>query len=76
MNNGQEILQAKRHEISHIIDRVGTGDAFMGGLIYGLLNLEEPSALEFAVGAACLKHTIMGDANLVSIEEVWDLLES
>ena len=59
-----------------IVDRVGGGDSFMGGLIYGLLTYpdENQKALNFAVAASCLKHTIKGDANLVSIAEVEKLM--
>ena len=55
----------------HIVDRVGGGDSFGGGLIYSLLNGKDPqSAIEFAVAASCLKHSIEGDFNLVSVKEV------
>ncbi len=55
----------------HIVDRVGGGDSFGGGLIYSLLNKYEPQkAIEFAVAASCLKHSIEGDFNLVSVKEV------
>ena len=55
----------------HIVDRVGGGDSFGGGLIYSLLNGAEPQeAIEFAVAASCLKHSIEGDYNLVSVAEV------
>ena len=55
-----------------IIDRVGGGDSFAGGLIHGLLTWPEDQgkALEFAVAASALKHTINGDFNLVSVDEV------
>jgi 2-dehydro-3-deoxygluconokinase len=54
-----------------IVDRVGGGDSFAGGLIYGLDKLgSDREALEFAVAASCLKHTIDGDFNRVSVEEV------
>lgn len=63
-------------DITHIVDRVGGGDAFMGGLIYGLRKYGEDkqSALNFAVAASCLKHTIFGDFNLVTIAEVEKLM--
>ncbi|MEJ2613806.1 MAG: sugar kinase, partial [Ignavibacteriaceae bacterium] len=62
--------RSKRYEIQ-IIDRVGGGDSFSGGLIFGLLNKSNTKeALEFAVAASCLKQTIPGDFNLVSINEV------
>jgi 2-dehydro-3-deoxygluconokinase len=60
------------HDITHIVDRVGGGDSFMGGLIYGLLTFgdDKQKALSFALAASCLKHTVFGDYNLVSIAEV------
>lgn len=71
------LYQAPTYQITHIIDRVGGGDAFMGGLIYGLLmyDKEYQKALNFAVAASCLKHTIRGDFNLVSVAEVEHLME-
>lgn len=64
------------YDITHIVDRVGGGDSFMGGLIYGLLTYpnNDQKALEFAVAASCLKHTIYGDYNLVSVAEVETLM--
>jgi 2-dehydro-3-deoxygluconokinase len=69
--DGVGFYESKRYDISPIVDRVGGGDSFSGGLIHGLLtkNTKE-EALEFAVAASALKHTINGDFNLVSIEEV------
>lgn len=61
----------------HVIDRVGAGDAFAGGLIHALLNgRSHRDALEFAVAASCLKHTIPGDFNAVSVAEVDSLVKS
>jgi len=72
--NGKEFYQSKRYEINPIIDRVGGGDSFSGGLIHGLLTKEtQGEALEFAVAASALKHTINGDFNLVSVDEVESL---
>lgn len=69
--DGNEFYQSKHYEISPIIDRVGGGDSFSGGLIHGLLTTKnQKDALEFAVAASALKHTISGDFNLVSEEEV------
>ena len=69
--NGSELLRSKRYDITHIVDRVGAGDSFMGGLIYGLLAYKDDArALEFAAAASCLKHTIPGDFNRVSVKEV------
>lgn len=68
--DGTEFYQSKRYDI-HIVDRVGGGDSFAGGLIYALLNgYSSQEALEFAVAASALKHTIPGDFNLVTVEEV------
>lgn len=67
----KDFLLSRRYEVTHIVDRVGAGDCFAGGLIYGLLNLESPqAALEFAVAASCLKHSVPGDFNRFSVEEV------
>ena len=69
--NGKEFYQSKRYDINPIIDRVGGGDSFSGGLIHGLLTMAtQGQALEFAVAASALKQTIPGDFNLVSAEEV------
>ncbi|MFP3896361.1 MAG: PfkB family carbohydrate kinase [Anaerolineales bacterium] len=69
--NDDEIYIGPDYDITHIVDRVGGGDSFMGGLIYGLQTYEDKqSALNFAVAASCLKHTIFGDFNQVSVEEV------
>ena len=71
-----KLYESKRYDITHIVDRVGGGDSFMGGLIYGLLTYtgDDQRALEFAVAASCLKHTIYGDFNLVSVPEVESLM--
>ena len=69
--NGKEFYQSKRYDINPIIDRVGGGDSFSGGLIHGLLTKrDQAEALEFAVAASALKHTINGDFNLVTADEV------
>ncbi len=73
-HNGN-IYTAPTYDIVPIVDRVGGGDSFMGGLIYGLLTYEDKqNAINFAVAASCLKHTIYGDFNLVSVEEVEKLM--
>lgn len=73
--NGKELLQGPSFQITHIVDRVGGGDSFMGGLIYGLLTYKnDQKALDFAVSASCLKHTIYGDYNRVTVEEVEKLM--
>ncbi|MFR9625813.1 MAG: sugar kinase [Rikenellaceae bacterium] len=69
--NGEEFYTSKRYDIEPIVDRVGGGDSFSGGIIHGLLTKpNQGEALEFAVAASALKHTINGDFNHVSIEEV------
>jgi len=75
--DGKALFQAPQYDITHIVDRVGGGDAFMAGLIYGLLTWpdNDQKALDFAAAASCLKHTIPGDFNLVSVEEVERLMQ-
>ena len=69
--NGEEFYESRRYDIAPIVDRVGGGDAFAGGLIHGLLTkASQGEALEFAVAASALKHTIAGDVNMVSVAEV------
>ena len=76
MNNREEFFVSRHYEITHIVDRVGGGDSFAGGLIYGLLALpSNKEALEFAVAASCLKHSIPGDFNRFSVDEVKILLQ-
>ncbi|HZK66539.1 MAG TPA: sugar kinase, partial [Chloroflexota bacterium] len=66
-----ELYTTRTYDITNIVDRVGGGDAFAAGLIYGLRNYQEPQkALDFAVAASCLKHTIFGDLNLATLDEV------
>ena len=72
--NGSEFYESKRYDILPIVDRVGGGDSFSGGIIHGLLTkATQGEALEFAVAASALKHTINGDFNLVSASEVESL---
>ena len=72
--NGKEFYESRHYDIDPIIDRVGGGDSFAGGLIHGLLTKStQGEALEFAVAASALKHTINGDFNLVSEKEVESL---
>jgi 2-dehydro-3-deoxygluconokinase len=74
--DGKSLYKAPEYDITHIVDRVGGGDSFMGGLIYGLLTYGEDlqAALNFAVAASCLKHTIYGDYNRVTVAEVEKLM--
>ena len=75
LNDGKDFYVSKKYEIRDIIDRVGGGDSFAGGLIYGLNNYEDKqSALEFAVAASCLKHSIPGDFNRVTVSDVTKLM--
>ncbi|MBL8210370.1 MAG: sugar kinase [Bryobacterales bacterium] len=76
LNNRSEFLLSRHYEITHIVDRVGGGDSFAGGLIYGLLTLpDHQAALEFAVAASCLKHSIPGDFNRFTADEVNALIK-
>jgi 2-dehydro-3-deoxygluconokinase len=71
LNNREQFILSRKYEINDIVDRVGGGDAFAAGLIHGLLNgRQAEDALNFAVAASCLKHSIPGDLNLVSLDEV------
>ena len=74
--DGEILYEAPTYDITHIVDRVGGGDSFMGGLIYGLIHYpdDDQRALNFAVAASCLKHTIYGDANLATVKEVEKLM--
>jgi 2-dehydro-3-deoxygluconokinase len=74
--DGQRLYTAPTYEITHIVDRVGGGDAFAAGLIHGFTTYEDnQEALNFAVAASCLKHTIPGDFNLVTVKEVERLMQ-
>ena len=74
--DGNKLYEAPTYQITHIVDRVGGGDSFMGGLVYGLMSYGDDlqKALNFAVAASCLKHTIKGDFNLVTVDEVEKLM--
>jgi len=75
--DGKVLYEAPVYQITHIVDRVGGGDSFMAGLIYGLLSYpdDDQKALNFAAAASCLKHTIHGDFNLVTVAEVEQLIK-
>ena len=74
--DGERLYTGPAYDITHIVDRVGGGDSFAGGLIYALLaGRDDQAALDFAVAASCLKHSIAGDANRVSVDEVESLLQ-
>ncbi len=73
--NGSDFLASRHYEITDIVDRVGAGDSFAAALIYGLRAYrDDAKALEFAVAASCLKHSILGDINRVSVVEVEALM--
>lgn len=90
MNNREQFMLSKRYTMADIVDRVGGGDAFAAGLIYGLISeqdaeirktfggegmTDDQDALEFAVAASCLKHSIPGDFNRVNVKEVKTLMQ-
>lgn len=74
--DGKKLYRSQKYYVSHIIDRIGAGDAFMAGIIYGMITWPEDHqmALEFAVAATCLKHSISGDINLATVEEIKSLM--
>ncbi len=75
LNDRDNFYVSKKYEIRNIVDRVGGGDSFAGGLIYGLNNYpDKQSALEFAVAASCLKHSVIGDFNRVGVADVTKLM--
>ena len=75
MWNGKEFRETKDLDITHIIDRIGTGDAFAAGLIYGLQHYDDIKAMEFSSAASALKHTYEGDVNFSTVNEVLGILE-
>lgn len=75
IRSGNDFYVSRRYDITDIVDRVGGGDSFAGGLIYGLNTYSSDSkALEFAVAASCLKHSVNGDFNRVTVSEVESLM--
>jgi 2-dehydro-3-deoxygluconokinase len=76
LNNRKEFLLSRKYDITHIVDRVGGGDSFAAGLIYGLQAIgNDRDTLEFAVAASCLKHSIPGDFNRFTVDEVNSLVK-
>jgi 2-dehydro-3-deoxygluconokinase len=76
MNDRKNFMMSRHYDITNIVDRIGAGDSFAAGLIYGMLKLPAPQeALEFAVAASCLKHSIPGDFTRSSVDEVNALLK-
>jgi 2-dehydro-3-deoxygluconokinase len=77
LDDRREFLTSRQYDITHIVDRIGAGDSFGAGIIYGLIHLQgSQAALDFAVAASCLKHSIPGDFSRSSVEEVEALLKS
>ena len=75
LNDRESFYVSKHYEIQNIVDRVGGGDAFAAGLIYGLNTYHSrQEALEFAVAASCLKHSIPGDFNRMDVKDVEKLM--
>ena len=76
LHDGNRLLKSRKYEITDIVDRVGGGDAFAAGLIYGLLTYNDDTrALEFATACSCLKHSVAGDYNRATVREVEALME-
>jgi 2-dehydro-3-deoxygluconokinase len=74
--NGKQLFQSKEYDLTHIVDRVGAGDAFMAGLIYGMINKkDDASTIEFATAAGAFKHSVEGDVNVASAEEIETLVK-
>lgn len=73
--NGKQLLESAEYDITPIVDRVGTGDAFAAGLIYGLMHYKDEEAIQFATAACALKHAVEGDANMVSQQAVVKLMQ-
>lgn len=74
--NGSKFFVSRRYDIADIVDRVGGGDSFAAGLIYGMhTSMADEDALSFAVAASCLKHSISGDVNLATLPEVKQLMK-
>jgi 2-dehydro-3-deoxygluconokinase len=75
LNDREHFYLSKNYMINDIVDRVGGGDAFAAGLIYGINGFEnKQDALEFAVAASCLKHSVIGDFNRVSVKDAEHLM--
>lgn len=75
MWNGIEFRETEDIDITHVVDRIGTGDAFAAGLIHGLQKFDDFKAIQFASAACAIKHTYLGDVNYANEEEVISILE-
>jgi 2-dehydro-3-deoxygluconokinase len=74
--NGALVFETKTYDINNIVDRIGSGDAFISGFIYGSLSdYSDHEKINFAASSAVLKHSVEGDFNLVSVKEIWGLIE-
>jgi 2-dehydro-3-deoxygluconokinase len=74
--DGKKLYTARKYDITNVVDRLGSGDAFTAGLIYCLLaGKSDEEALDFATAASALKHSIMFDPNLVSVQEIESLVK-
>lgn len=74
--NGKELLTSREYDITHMVDRIGGGDAFMAGLIYGMIQQKsDQNTIEYATAASTLKHTIEGDVNLATVQEIETLVK-
>ena len=74
MWNSNEFRETEDIDITHVVDRIGTGDAFAAGLIYGLQKYDDYKAMEFASAACALKHTYEGDVNFATVDEVNNII--
>jgi 2-dehydro-3-deoxygluconokinase len=73
--NGKKVIQSREYDLTHIVDRVGAGDAFMAGLIYASLQkMDDAATIEFATAAGAFKHSVEGDVNRASAEEIQTLV--
>lgn len=73
--NGKEVLESRTHDVDNIVDRIGSGDSFISGFIYGYFNgYSDQDKIEYAAAAAVLKHSIEGDHNLASVAEIRNLM--
>jgi 2-dehydro-3-deoxygluconokinase len=77
LNDRKQFLTGRQFDITHAIDRIGAGDAFVAGLIYGWMNFaERQKTLDFAIAASCIKHSIPGDFCRATAEEVLAMMDS
>ena len=74
--NGKHVVESRAYDLTHIVDRVGAGDAFMAGLIYGVsTKKDDQSTIEFATAAGAFKHSVEGDVNVASADEIEALVK-